>query len=70
MQLHLDGECSPLTCLHLNILASNNERRRRELISISMVDIAVPLLVTDGNGIKAARETLVWLYVNSASTVP
>jgi hypothetical protein len=54
MQLHLDGRYSPLTCLRLRILAVRKGRRHLELIDISMVDIALPLLVTDSTGILTA----------------
>jgi hypothetical protein len=59
-----------LTYLCLRILVLRKRKRLLELISISMVDIAPPILVTDSTGILAAWQTLGWLYVNScASTV-
>jgi hypothetical protein len=52
MQFHLDGRYSPLTYLRLKVLAVR--KKEEELPNISMVDIALPLLVTDSPGILAA----------------
>jgi hypothetical protein len=54
MQLRLDSRYSPLTYLRLRILAIGKRRRLLELVAVSMVDIAILLLVTDGTGILAA----------------
>jgi hypothetical protein len=54
MQLHLDGKYSPLSYLRLRILAVRKRRRLLELISISIVDLALPLFVTDGTSTLVA----------------